>query len=339
MSYRKMLRLVGLVAILALSMTFMVSAQGQTIAPGDVIEGTAEGAVVPYAFEAAAGDSFVFTIDATFSSLMTVEDANGTIFATDDDLRFTDLPMLFIAPEDGEYTLVVGAPFGEPEGTFTLTMDNVEVAPIAYGDSVSLTPEMVVFYYFIFEGAEGEVVNVYANSDDDDVELRILSPSGAELARDDDNGPGLDPYIRRYILPRNGNYVILMNARFVDSPLETPVTLNLEQTEALPATSDPTSIMLGGEIVGNTEIEVFVFDEAVAGETYRLTIATPRADSRISVDVIQGDDTITDFNLGNFTRSAVDFVARSNSRIFIEIDLSSFGGNEVDFEVSLAPVG
>lgn len=331
------LRLGILVALFSLVFTNII-AQGDTIAPGDTIEATATGAIVPYTFEAVAGDSFTFSIEADFSAVITVEGPDGTVYVSNEDLRFTDLPMLFVAPEDGTYTLVVGSAFGEPEGAFTLQMAAVQVDPIAYGDSLALTPAEDVLYYFTFEAAEGDVLNVFANSEDDDTRLRILLPNGTEIAEDDDDGPGVDPYIRRFIVPADGSYIILLSAFSADRPMVTPVTLNLEQTELLPATSEPTTIELGGEIDGSSEVEVFTFEEAVAGNTYRVTVNAATTDLRLSVNVIQGDDTISSLNTSDFSRTSLDFVASNNGRVLIELDSSNFSGDPGQFEVTFAPV-
>ncbi len=329
------LRIAVLLAIL--SMAFVTSAQ-DTIAPGDVIEGEAADAVVPFTFDAVAGDSFTFSIEADFTPVLTVQDAAGEVFASSEDLRFTDLPMLFVAPADGTYTLVVGTSFGEPEGAYTLGMNTVDVEPIAYGDSVSLAPEEVVAYYFSFEGAEGDVINVYATSEDDDVQLRVMSTAGVELEEDDDDGPSVDPYIRRFIVPADGSYLIYLTARFADRPMVTPLTMNIEQTELLPVSDELTAIQLGGDVFGNSEVEVFVFDGATAGATYRVAINSGSTDVSLRLEVRQGDDTISSLNVNDFARVTTDFIARGNGRIFVALDSSTFGSDATDFEVALTPV-
>jgi hypothetical protein len=316
----------------------IIQAQDQTIAPGDTIEGEAVGAVVPYSFEAQEGDDFTFDIETDFSALLTVENEAGEVLADNDAIRFFDLPILFTAPEDGTYTLIVGTAFGEPEGAFTLSMTGAEVAPIEYGASVDLTPQSELVRYFDFQGVAGDVLNIYANSQDDDTVLYLLSPSGAELARDDDSGPGLDPYIRRYTLPADSRYVVALSALSERSPMQAPITLNLEQTEALPVSAEVTSVELGSDIVGSSDVEIFVFEGVEAGGVYRITIETDRTDGSVNLDIMQGEDEISRSIVDAFSRLAVDVVARSGSPFTITLDHNGFGGDAVTYNVTMEPV-
>lgn len=329
----------GVIFVLITALAIVVAAQDDgTISPGTVIEGEAEGAVLPYNFEAEAGQSFVFSIESDFTALLTVEDAEGEVYVNNEDIRYTDLPMLFTAPSAGTYTLIVGTSFGEPEGAFTLEMADVEVQTVAYGDSVDLTPEESLYFYFDFEGSEGDVLNIYANSEDDDARLRLLLPNGTELASDDDNGPGGDPYIRRFILPNDGRYVVVLSPFSERRPLETPVTLNIEQTEILPVLAEMTTVVLGGESDGDTDIEVFVFDEVTAGDTYRLTVAAERLDTRVDIEIIQANETISSVRVADFSRTSLDFVAASGRPIFIVVDFANAFRDSRSFDVSLSPV-
>lgn len=58
-----------------------------------------------------------------------------------------------------------------------------------------------------FQGVEGQVVSVQADSDDFDTILRLLSPTGEEIARDDDSGGGTDSSVLT-MLPVDGLYRI-----------------------------------------------------------------------------------------------------------------------------------
>jgi hypothetical protein len=315
--------LLGLFVLMMVSVVVQAQEDDQ-IAVGDTVEDEATGTVVAYEFEIDEGDSVVFSIEADFSPVLSVEGEDREVYVNSEELYYTDLPMLFTAPSSGTYTLIVGALYDDPEGDFTLRMESADVTSIEYGDSVDLEPESQFYYLFDFEGAEDDVINIYANSEEDDTKLRLILPNGTLLTEDDDNGPRTDPYLRRYILPDDGRYIIILSSLTNSYMMETPITLNLEQTEVLQIAPQPSTIELGGDGAGDTETEVLVFDEAEAGESYRLTIETDRADTSLSVEVNQGDDALMNYYISNPQRIVVDFAARSSSRIVIAIDNSAY---------------
>ncbi|NWG18642.1 MAG: PPC domain-containing protein [Chloroflexi bacterium] len=108
-------------------------------------------------------------------------------------------------------------PTGIVEPTFTPTAtppapvtDEPASGGISIGQTVSgaLTDAAPSAAYSL-EGRAGELVSIGLSSDDFDAYLRVLDPSGLELASDDDGGSGLNARIALLQLPADGTYTIL----------------------------------------------------------------------------------------------------------------------------------
>ena len=62
-----------------------------------------------------------------------------------------------------------------------------------------------------FDGLADEVVRVDANSDDFDIHVGILAPSGEEVGADDDSGGGWNSQLAA-ILPTSGGYQVVVSS-------------------------------------------------------------------------------------------------------------------------------
>lgn len=340
---RKLVLLIGLA--LALLIVPLAGAQSDsvaspTIAPGESVEGVAEGEALRYSFRAQTDESFIFTITSDFTALLIVESPEGDILVSNEDFMFYTLPLFFNAPADADYTLIIDGSFGGPQGGFTLTMERVDARQMAYGDTVELEEGSPVYSFFIFEAAAGDVVNLYAFSEVDDLEMRLLDAFGGELVRDDDGGPGLNPHIRRFTLVEGGRYLVMLNPLFSGAPLASPATLTLEQTESL-VLDGPTIITLGGDAPGSTVAEVVGFDAPAAGAVYRVTLSLVNTTDEyisLSMDVMQNGMNIASFYSTDLTRLVVDFRAQDAGPGDIRLTSSNFSGTTTDVEVEVVLV-
>jgi hypothetical protein len=214
------------------------------------------------------------------------------------------------------------------------------VTPIGYGEQIESLPdpEGIFGYFFSLEANEGDVLNIYATSEDDDIRLRMFLPDGTEVVMNDDDGPAFDPYIRRFIVPTTSRYLVAASPASDRNVVEAPFTLYIEQTELLPITQEPTTVALGGEVTGDTDREIFVFDDAEPRTAYRLTIETDNSDTELNVEVTQGDERLSRLMISDSLRTSIDVVARSGGRIFVLIDDTRFRGDPIEYDVSLTAV-
>lgn len=91
-----------------------------TLAPGDRVSGTGTGDTVTYQLRATGGTIEVEVLDAAFDTVLELYDADGDRVARDDDGGdgFNSLLRADVPP--GDYTLVVDAFGGSPDGPFQL---------------------------------------------------------------------------------------------------------------------------------------------------------------------------------------------------------------------------
>lgn len=98
----------------------------------------------------------------------------------------------------------------EPTPTQTEPATPESAGSITIGQAVTgaLTDEARSAAYTL-EGRAGDIVSISLISNDFDAFLRVLDPSGLELAHDDDSGSGLNALIALLHLPADGLYTIM----------------------------------------------------------------------------------------------------------------------------------
>ena len=272
----KLLYLLGLITLFV----WPVAAQ-QTLTPGQTLTGNTNAAVT-YPLPMQQGDSVtIIARSDAFDTYLEIRDSAGNILAEDDDgAGELDSQLTFVAPQTATYSVTISAAFGDPSGPYAIEVEDVSLHLMAYGDSIQIQPDGGQAYYLGFEATAGDVVDIYAASAQD-TRLRVSTVTGQEIAIDDDDGPGTDPYIRRLYIPESGLYRLAVETLF-DDPLLSQVDLTLQQTEALVIDTETSEIELGAA----HDVEVLTLD-AVAGQRYRLDIATNAPDVPLSVQVTQ----------------------------------------------------
>ncbi|MAU09578.1 MAG: hypothetical protein CL607_07145 [Anaerolineaceae bacterium] len=275
----KVLYLLGLMTLFV----WPVAAQ-QTLTPGQVLTGNTNAAVT-YPLPMQQGDAVTLTARSeAFDTYLEVRDNAGNILAEDDDgAGGLDSQLTFVAAQTATYSVTISAAFGDPSGPYSIEVENVSLQLMTYGDSFQIQPDGGQAYYLGFEATAGDVVNIFAASAQD-TRLRVSTVTDQEIAIDDDDGPGTDPYIRRLYIPESGLYRLTVETLF-DDPLLSQVDLTLQQTEALVIGADAVEIELGAA----HDVEMLTLD-AVAGQRYQLNIVTNAPDVPLSVEVTQPDE-------------------------------------------------
>ncbi|HUN05738.1 MAG TPA: PPC domain-containing protein [Aggregatilineales bacterium] len=227
------------------------------IALGETVEGelTRRQGTLEYTFEGEAGQ--VITISQhsdDFDSFVRLLGPDGEELISDDDSGdgFDSLISAYALPENGTYTISAESLGGGGSGSFTLTLDSVDLESIAFGDSIDgrLSREGERLLYS-FEGEAGDVVIISLSSEDFDTYL-TLNESGGDfpLAENDDTN-GTDSLVGPITLPNDGLYQIEVRAyndgaigRFLLN-LSRPEVVELESgQEADGALTDDTSALV-----------------------------------------------------------------------------------------------
>jgi thiol-disulfide isomerase/thioredoxin len=163
----------------------------------------------------------IYTIDLQskkFDTLLIVRDADGKQLAVDDDGgEGLNSRLMFVAPQDGMYKLVVTAFGGRGAGEYTLTVTTEEPAFSTKGkltgddpmdrvrkDSHSKTHEVKL------EG--GKAYIVYLMSKSFDPYLRVEDAEGKSLGENDDGGGGLNSKLM--IRPEKGGMFKIIATSF-----------------------------------------------------------------------------------------------------------------------------
>jgi hypothetical protein len=318
---------------MVLAMAFTASAQ-DTIAPGDTVEGTLEESTAEYTFSAAAGDVYLIELNSPdFDAEITVLNASGSEVGSDDDSGPENNSRLaFVASEDGDYTIQAAAWLGDATGAYTLSLTAISPTMLAYGDSVTDPSDGANPTYYLFEGASGDVINLWAtNTDDADIELDLFF-NNEEIDHDSDDGRGVQPYLRRLILPGDGLYLVSLYPWF-DREITGDSTINLEQTDLLLASEEPGTAFLGDI----NDVEVWRF-EAAGGSSYRLIVTAEDQDSFFTVSLRIGGFSEGSISASGTSRISYDFRSDTTDMIDIELDYSSFSGGK-NFSVAVEPLG
>jgi|GEM_PF-4231693 len=134
---------------------------------------------------------------------------------------------------------------------FRLTVTAATLPVIAYNEPVAVEagPEdyhAFHFGYWQFEGIQGDIITVRAESADADLTLTLEGKSGEVFARDDDGGPGLNPEIYRFQLPYSGAYRLRV-APSDTWPALARFSVEVEQVEPLSLGNGPQTMHLNNK--------------------------------------------------------------------------------------------
>ncbi len=332
----KFLRYGWITALLLLALIFPVAAQ-DAISPGDTVESQLESEAAEYSLTASAGDVIEFALSSDdFDALLTVTNARGNELARNDDSDGSNSRLLFIAPEDGNYTVIAGSYDGSGSGAYTLTARAIEALPARFSEPLELTSDGTNTMYVSFEGEAGDVVNIFANSaNEQDIRIELNDLAGDELTYDDDNGPGVDPYIRRFILPSSGTFLVEVKPSY-GNELSGTISFTVEKTELITLGEAPEMLTLGEEF----DQEIYRF-EAEAGQTYRLSVKSIDGEDQLSlsVDISQaGSFTQSTMSSSSVSGMSMDFTPDESGTVEVKVRAFLFLTDEISLTITVEEV-
>ncbi|NDJ74774.1 MAG: hypothetical protein GYB65_00830 [Chloroflexi bacterium] len=184
------------------------------IAIGETATGTLQANVHTYVLTASADEVVTISLESDqFDTYLSVLDSSGSELVYDDDSGddFNAMIVAFFVPADGTYTIEVSGYDEMSFGDYTLA-----VQPTAFsGEPIRISSTRTgtltdTVHLHMFAGTTGGRVTINLTSLEFDAYLQLLGPDGSEVAYDDDSGGDLNAQITDFVLPANGNYVIVV---------------------------------------------------------------------------------------------------------------------------------
>ena len=297
------------------------------------IEGTltAQETAHEYRFTGQSGDGVVIRLSSDdFDSYLRRLDETGLELASNDDGggSLNSLIGPFNLPATGTYVIRASSLGGSATGDYTLALERVELAQIAYGDEVEVefTPQEQSFF-FTFEGTVGEVVNIEVDGDDVDTTLTLQDPYNYQAFVDEDSGSSWNPEILDYVLTQSGTYTLILSTTTGASGT---VTMTFERGQ-LP------SLDQGAQTVtfsSSQTTRALVFT-GEAGVEVRLNVARLAQDGSgsPSLEVTQDGSSLSYISASGVSGFSVDFVVPADGEVII--NFSDYSYTSVSYEVSL----
>lgn len=312
-----------LVLVFALLLTvFGATFAQEALTIGETVEGSLDENMATYTFSASAQQVFVFTLNSEeFDPYLQIESTDGDVLGSDDDSAgMLNARLVFVAPEAGDFNLVVRSYSGEASGAYVLTSTD-DVLQLAFGEAVTveLTEEGQIQAFFI--GEEGDVINLSATAEDDEVDtnLTLSGPDGGRVDYSEDYN-GLNPVLSRIILPATGMYGVTLAPYGSDD--SGAVELLLEKTEMPLLTADGLTLKFTSdayrEVVGL---------EITEGTLYEITIASGDEQSLSGSFEISSSDGFSEYTYFSFTGvegSSFLYRGKSDGLLRVKVNNSSF---------------
>jgi hypothetical protein len=314
--------LIVLVFMLGLPATLLAQ---DVINVGDTVTGEADGADVEYTIELTGGEIVEFDLQSDGNDpKITILDSNGTELADDDDGGATGLNslLLFEVPEDGTYTVVIGAGFGVPDWPFTLIIGASDSEALQPGDSITDEATGNVGYNIDLEADQTITINV--TSPDFDTLLEVQDDTANVLESDDDSGDGTNSRIT-FTAPETGTYILYIRSFSGDADGE--FTLSIESTKGDGGDGGAGVIEYGQTLEidpDGTISNIFTF-EGTEGDVINLyAVSGGSEDSRLYLNGPDGTEVAQDDDSGGASNPYIRRIMLPETGTY-EINLQGYG--------------
>jgi hypothetical protein len=307
----------------------------------------------------AQGQSFRVNVDgaqeagALGDPMIVMYGANGAELGRDDDSgEGLNARLEFTAPEAGIYYLeVLGFDAENAQGSYTISLtpgeigDNIEAAEAIVangepfmsqigvaGDADWLSVDLVEGrpYRINVEGADGGF----------DPMVRLIDSEGAEIAADDDGGPGLGAYVS-YTSVRGGTYYIAVSG-FGDSAGAYGVRVSDTEVPNHQGTDEYLDAAQGDDRLSRIELAGDLDSYRVElehGVTYEISVAGEGdgalRDPFVSVLGIEGQTVASDDDSGPGADARLVFSPETTDTYFVQA--SGFAGTTGGYRVTISP--
>jgi hypothetical protein len=319
-----------------------------------------------WTFEAQEGDTISVRMNGSFDTYLEIEANGRSITSNDDGGDGTNSHIdSFTLPSDGTYTIIARA-FSDGSGSYSLELQRLSsgeeaavaeatLAPsenpitsmlttprpsssdrIEYGATVRGEVTDETGEEWTFRGNEGDVVTIDMTGEFDTY-LVLYNEDRLELVRDDDNGEGSNARIAYYVLPYDGEYIILARG-FGGRTGSYELTLTSSDALDTPAPARAGTIEFGQTVRGDVndqsgeswtfrgnEDDIVVIDMVGDFDTYLLLFDS---DNR---QLTQDDDS------GEGTNSRINFYTLPHDGTYT-IVARGWGGDTGSYELTITTV-
>lgn len=287
---------------------------------------------VRYVFTGQTGDVIIAEHYAdAYDSFLILEQGGVQLTSNDDGAGNLDSRIgPFILPTTGEYTLVVTSLSRQDVGTYTVTLDRVEVQSVALGDSVELEfNNRNDAYYLTFEAQIGDVLNISVESDVDTT-LTLSDPSNYPLITDDNSGGGYNPEVLDFAINQFGTYTLVLRSVAGDAG---SATVTISRSE-LPSLDEGSQTVTFSSSIFNRTLTY----NAEAGQTYRITLDVVRGSvASPTIDITQNGTQLGYTSSNRVSRLSLDVDAPADGEIVLR--LSEYSYTDIAIEVEIEEVG
>jgi hypothetical protein len=287
---------------------------GDVINPGDTVSGSSTGRVT-YSLQLSAGQTVMIQVQSSvFDAYLEIFDSNGTMVGSDDDggAAGTDSMLVFAAPANGTYTIVVRA-FGSDNagGAYTLSISGSDSGTTIDQSSgmievgATITSSSMDFADYTISLQAGQAVLINLQSDQFDTYLVMVNPQGNEVASNDDGGDGTNSRLV-FVADSAGIYTIRVGSCCIN-PAGGNFVMTVEESSVI-------SEAQGGELTYGSSFtfepngaltSTFVF-AGRAGDVINLFVTTAGSeDTRIYLYGPGGTEVSTDDDSGTASNPAL----------------------------------
>ena len=280
--------------------------------------------------------------------LLKLYDANGAELALDDDGgEGLNSYLEFTAATTGAYFVEASAFGGEATGGYTLSSQAGEIPSDASTDASlsaegdyregSLAPAGDRDWYKL-DLAEGQALRIYANSADRDPladpYLVLYGPDGAEMARDDDGGEGLNAYMEYQAAVAGPHYVEVRGfsddaqGRYAVSITPGEIGQDVNSADYIQPGSEPRLSVIGAP----DDIDWFAI-ELIEGRPYRFNVqgvddgsGGGLADPYLVLYDAQGNEIASDDDGGAGLNSYLSYASSTGGPHFVAVSSFQSGG-------------
>lgn len=323
---------IGLIVMLVFAVS-AVSAQG-SISAGDSITGTlAEGSEGDqYVISMTAGEIIIVAVDSdAFDAVVYVNDAAGTELVYEDyGGEGNNALATFIAPADGDYTIIAKGWSSSAVGDYTVTVTGIVPTVLKYDGAVDASYDNEVTKYFSFTGAAGDVIHIWGNSgeQDMDMEFTLYDITGEELASNSDGAAGVDPAIVRFLVPADGQY-FLESASWFDELATGLFTITIETADLLQVDDGPITLTIGDRF----DYDVVRFT-GVTNSRYQMAFVSPGSTITANATIDIDGWTEVNFHIEGAFQGTMDFLSPREGYVDVVIEPGFFSdGLTVEFGV------
>ncbi len=247
-------------------------------------------------------------------------------------------PIILPAEADYVLTVVYSSYYGYDETIqqvdlpYTITVNRLEPQEAEYDSVIEGNFDETALNIYTFDAQQGDIINILLDSLGlVDTTITLTSPTGNEVAYDDESGPGFDPELRNVVLYETGTYTLTVRPYIPGDNADYRLVIENEGVRSL----DNAPQIL--RISTKSYFDVVTFN-AQAGETVRVVVRSVvmSQESEPIIIITQNDNLIAQNTIGTVSRLILEFDVPEDGKVLVEV--SAYYDANIVLELSLERV-